>query len=145
MNRLRRPDENLAEAARKVMRFHFARMLAREPGTRSGEDIEALHEMRVATRRMRAAFEVFEQAFEPGVLKPYLKGLRQAGRMLGRVRDLDVMIDNARAYAAGLPEGHPGLAPLLEEWSTQRDAARIEMLAYLDGPDYDLSSGSTCS
>ncbi len=49
----------MSEAGRKTFRFHFRRMVYNEPGTRLGEDIEAMHDMRVATRRMRAAFRVF--------------------------------------------------------------------------------------
>ncbi len=97
------PDDVLSEAARKVMRYHFARVLQHEPGTRQGEDIEALHDMRVATRRLRAAFEVFADAFEPGYLKPYLKGLRATGRALGKVRDLDVFMEKAQHYLDSLP------------------------------------------
>ena len=52
-------SDNVAEAGRKVLRFHLARMIAREPGTREGSDPEELHGMRVATRRMRAAWRVF--------------------------------------------------------------------------------------
>jgi CHAD domain-containing protein len=130
-------DEPLAEAARKVMRFHFARMLSHEEGTRLGEDIEALHDMRVATRRLRAAFEVFEEAFEPGVLKPYLKGLRATGRALGKVRDLDVFMEKAQKYLAGIPEERrAGLDILLNDWKEQREAARAEMLAWLDSKEY---------
>jgi CHAD domain-containing protein len=127
----------LSEAGRKALRFQFARMLGQEAGTRLGDDIEALHHMRVATRRLRAAFEVFDVAFESGELKPYRRGLRQAGRALGKVRDLDVLMDKARKYIAGLPEDRrQGLDPLLEYWTAQRAAAREEMLAYLDGKDY---------
>jgi len=52
-------DDTMAEAARKTFTFHFQHMLYYEQGTREGEDIEKLHKMRVATRRMRAAFQVF--------------------------------------------------------------------------------------
>ena len=45
------------------MRFHLARMLAREAGTRDGRDLEDLHAMRVATRRQRAAWRVFGSTF----------------------------------------------------------------------------------
>ena len=55
-------EDHLAEAGRKVLRFHLAKMLAVEPGTRSGEDPEDLHKMRVATRRQRAAWRVFGDA-----------------------------------------------------------------------------------
>lgn len=130
-------SEPLSEAGRKVMRYHFAQMLRHEAGTRLGEDIEALHDMRVATRRMRAAFEVFEQAFEKRALKPHLNGLRATGRALGAVRDLDVFMEKAQKYIASLPEErHDGLEPLLKHWEEQRLAARASMLEYLDSAEY---------
>ena len=52
-------DDHIAEAGRKVLRFHLARMLDREDGTRSGIDPVDVHKMRVATRRQRAAWRVF--------------------------------------------------------------------------------------
>ena len=131
------PSDELAEAGRKVMRYHFAEMLRHEDGTRQGIDIEALHDMRVATRRMRAAFEVFSEAFEPGALKLHLKGLRATGRTLGQVRDLDVFMEDAQRFLAALPEGQSsGLDPLLLEWKDLREKARDEMLAYLDSQNY---------
>ena len=58
-------DDSIAEAGRKVLRFHFARMLLREPGPRLGGDAEELHGMRVATRRQRAAWRIFGDGFRP--------------------------------------------------------------------------------
>lgn len=133
------PGDSLAEAGRKVMRFQFAQVLRWEEGTRLGEDVEALHDMRVATRRLRAAFEVFKDAFEPGALKPYLKGLRATGRSLGAVRDLDVLMEKANLYLDTLREKQrSGLDPLLLAWGQQRDTARDQMLAFLDSPDYHI-------
>jgi len=130
-------DDLLSEAGRKVMRYHFARMLSYEEGTRLGEDIEALHDMRVATRRLRAAFEVFIDGFEPGALKPYLKGLRATGRALGKVRDLDVFMEKAQHYLATIHEDrHVGLDLLLAGWKEQREAARVEMLVWMDSKEY---------
>ena len=131
------PDDPMAEAGRKVLRFHFARMLAREEGARHGRDIEALHNMRVATRRMRAAFDVFGPWYRPRAMRPVLKGLRATGRALGRVRDLDVFMAQAQAYLGTLPaEERSGLEPLLEAWQARREQARTRMLAYLDGEAY---------
>jgi len=131
------PGDSLAEAGRKTMRFLFAHMLAHEKGTRQGEDIEALHDMRVATRRMRAAFEVYGMAFDKKTLKPHLNGFRQTGRALGAVRDLDVFMEKARKYIADLPEEqHHGLDPLLGHWADQREAARAKMLAHLNSRAY---------
>jgi CHAD domain-containing protein len=130
-------DDTLAEAGRKVMRFHFAEMLRYEEGTRTGEDIEDLHHMRVATRRLRAGFEVFNSAFEAGTLKLHLKGLRATGRALGTVRDLDVFMEKAERYLRSLPEGQEhDLDPLLETWHAQRDTARMAMLAWMNSAEY---------
>jgi len=131
------PDDPLSEAGRKVWRYHFALMLLNESGTRLGEDIEALHDMRVATRRMRAAFEVFGEAFTPKALKPHLKGLRATGRALGAVRDLDVFMEKAQHYLDSLPEEQRGgLQPLLDAWQAQRVTARARMEAYLNTAKY---------
>jgi CHAD domain-containing protein/transposase-like protein len=132
-----RPADSMAEAGRKVLRMHFARMLYHEPGTRLGENIEALHDMRVATRRMRAAFEVFGDYFKKGVMKTHLKGLRATGRALGPVRDLDVFLQKMHIYQEGLPdEQREGLTPLEASWQTQRKAARKKMLRFLDSQTY---------
>ena len=60
-------DDSLPEAARKVLIFHFIRMRAKEKGTRDGSDVEDLHQMRVSTRRMRAAWRVFDDAFKRAI------------------------------------------------------------------------------
>jgi CHAD domain-containing protein len=131
------PDDPMSEAGRATLRLHFWRMLDHEPGTRLGTDIEELHDMRVATRRMRAALEVFEPYFQADVVDSYERGLRRTGRALGPVRDLDVFEDKARAYLATLsPENQSGLDPLLAAWHDERVVAREAMLVYLDGNGY---------
>jgi len=130
------PDDAMSEAGRKTFRFHFRRMLYNEPGTRLGQDPEALHDMRVATRRMRAAFRVFGSYYDESVA-PYEKGLKQAGGMLGTVRDLDVFRQKVLGYRDTLSEAQRGgLDPLLAVLEARREAARREMLDYLDGRKY---------
>ncbi len=130
-------DDSMAEAAVKTFRFHLQRMLYHEPGTREGEDIEELHDMRVATRRMRAALQVFGDYLEPGKMTPFAKGLRRTGRVLGAVRDLDVFRDKAQRYLDTLPAAKQDrLDPLLAAWRVEREAARQKMIAYLDGERY---------
>jgi len=131
-------DDLLSEAGRKVLCYHFYQMLMHEEGTRLGEDIEELHDMRVATRRMRAAFEVFADAYTTKSLKKLLKDLRLTGRALGKVRDLDVFIEKARLYAERLPEEkRTDLEPLLSSWGQERESAREEMVKYLDSTKYE--------
>jgi CHAD domain-containing protein len=131
------PDDPMSEAGRKTFRFHYRRMVYNEPGTRLGEDIEALHDMRVATRRMRAAFRVFGDYYEPRAVAPYRKGLKRTGRALGRVRDLDVFRDKIQKHLATLPESQQdSLDALLAELEVCREAARERMVAYFDGKKY---------
>jgi len=130
-------DDSMAEAGRKVLRYHFLEMLLHEPGTRQGEDIEELHDMRVATRRMRAAFQVYGDYFQPKTTKVLLRGLRATGRALGPVRDMDVFIEKAGIYLDSLADdAHADLSPLIDQWHALRAASREKMLAHLDSDEY---------
>ena len=131
------PHDLMAVAGKKTLMFHFIQMLKNEDETIKGKDIEALHDMRVATRRMRAAFEVFQSEYNPKSIKPIMKGLRQTGRSLGEVRDLDVFMEKIEKYLDVLPkEKRSGLDPLLKIWQDQRTTQREKMISYLQGPQY---------
>ncbi len=131
------PDDTIAEAARKTLRFHLLRVILNEPGTRAGQDTEALHDMRVATRRMRTAFRVFAEALDADAMQPYLKDLRRTGRVLGYVRDLDVFRENAQTYLDTFTKGNmPDLSVLRQAWDAEYESARRGMLKYLDGERY---------
>lgn len=131
------PDDSLPEAARKVIKYHFVRMRGKEHGTRDGSDVEDLHDMRVATRRMRAAWRIFDDAFKPGRTRKLRRRLRILSDRLGAVRDLDVLIEGLEAYRLGLdPDQQPGLEPLLALWRRQRASARDLLIAELDSSRY---------
>jgi len=130
-------DDHIAEAGRKVMRFHLARMLDHEPGVRAGIDPVAVHKMRVATRRQRAAWRIFGEAYRPGRTKRYRRGLQETARRLGAVRDLDVQLEAADAYRAEHPTNDQrALEPLLASWRQHRDDARILLIRDLDSTNY---------
>jgi CHAD domain-containing protein len=130
-------DDLLAEAGRKVLRFHLARLLAREEGTRTGLRIEDLHGMRVATRRMRAAWRVFGDGFRLDRTRRMRGRLRELAARLGAVRDLDVLIEAARAHQATLLEADAAaFDPLVRAWSDDREVARQLLLRELDSPAY---------
>jgi CHAD domain-containing protein/transposase-like protein len=130
-------DDTMAEAARKTLTFHFQHMLYNEPGTRQGDDIEALHDMRVATRRMRAAFRVFDDYLDSKRLKPLRKGAKRTCQKLGTVRDLDVFWAKTEAYLERLPpERQSDLDMLRETWKAEHEEARENLIAYLDSDRY---------
>ena len=141
----------MGEVAFAVLRRQLAVVRAKEPGTRLGEDPEELHDMRVATRRLRAALSLFE-----GVLPVRAQVFRQelgwVAGLLGAVRDLDVQLENlagmehgAIATARGSP---PATADPLADLAVllERDAPRprTDMLSGLDSVRWErLAKGLT--
>jgi CHAD domain-containing protein len=131
------PDDSLPEAAHKVFDYHFGRLRAKEKGTRQGANVEDLHDMRVAARRMRAAWRVFDEAFRGGPTRKLRRRLRILSDRLGAVRDLDVLIENLESYRDGLDAAdRPGLEPLLSLWRRQREAAQQLLVEELDSNRY---------
>jgi CHAD domain-containing protein len=130
-------EDSMPEAACKVLDFHFSKMQRREAGTRTGADAEDLHDMRVATRRMRAAWRVFDGAFKAGKTKKLRRHLERLADRLGAVRDLDVLIGGVEAYGQAIDEEErPGLEPLLSVWRKQRATARTQLIGELDSDRY---------
>ncbi len=131
-------DDLMSEAGRKLLLVQFNEMLQHEQGTRQGDDIEDLHDMRVATRRMRAAFDVFSNFYTKKTVNKHLKGLRKIGRALGEVRDLDVLLEKTSKSLEKLSESErQSLDPLLSSWRQNRDTARQNLIQVMDSPAYE--------
>lgn len=79
----------LGEFAHQVIGEQFRRIVKYKKGVLADQDPEQLHQMRVGTRRLRTALQVFASAVK--LPKPgNAKQLRNLARVLGNVRDLDV-------------------------------------------------------
>ena len=131
------PSMSLGEVAFAVLRTQFAEMQNHEPGTRLGEDPEELHDMRVPTRRMRAAMKVFEEAL-PERASWLRDELRWVAHALGDVRDLDVQIERFQAWQEEADEECSGfLDRILTITHKRRAEARKNMLETLDSVRYE--------
>ena len=120
-----------------VLRRQFTAMLAKEPGTRLGDDIEELHDMRVATRRLRAALSLFADVLPETALNARDE-IGWVGQGLGAVRDLDVQIEQLDEWLdAAEPEDSEALATLRSLLQEQRETARTAMLEMLDSRRYE--------
>lgn len=132
-----RPDEPMAEAVRKIMARQYRVMLANEKGCRGGKSMDAVHDMRVATRRLRVAFRLFGAYYKRGLVRELETDLRKTGRTLGAARDLDVFNSTARQYLRAQPKPQRGeLDPLLASWKRQRQIAHRGLVDYFDSPRY---------
>jgi CHAD domain-containing protein len=93
--------------------------------------------MRVATRRQRAAWRIFGEAFRANRTAGHRSRLRDVAARLGAVRDLDVLLEGADAYRADLsPSEQRALEPLLAAWRLHREDARRLLLRELDSDGY---------
>lgn len=130
-------DLTAGQAGFAVMRKHFAVFLANEAGTRIGEDIEALHDMRVATRRLRAAMSAFGP-FLPPRTAGYRMQFGWIAAALGEVRDLDVQIERMAEWRADVSESQAASLDAVERLFVQRrHAARRRLLFALNSRRYD--------
>ena len=130
-------EDPMALVAWRVFSQQFARMLSLEKKTRKGEDIEALHDMRVAVRRMRAAAKVFEAYLDSKKLEPHIYGLRRTLGAVGDVRDLDVFQEKVEEYIKKLPSEHEhDLDPLFAVLAEEKEKARKNMLSYFNSEKY---------
>ncbi|MEP7198186.1 MAG: CHAD domain-containing protein [Chloroflexota bacterium] len=130
-------DEPITRAGRRIVRAQFDKLRACEDAVRDSAHVEALHDMRVASRRMRSLLRLLRPSYSPKELKGVLKPLRDLSRALGAVRDFDVLLENAGAYTDKLPTKRQGaLAPLLTDWQSRRAEAKQSLVGLLSGEPY---------
>jgi triphosphatase len=136
------PSMSAGEVAFAVLRRQFAEMRNHEGGTRLGEDPEELHDMRVPTRRMRAAIKVFRDAL-PERARWFGEELRWVAQALGEVRDLDVQIERLEGWKQEADEESSRLLDKIIRVTEKRRAeARKDMLAVLDSDRYEILESS---
>jgi CHAD domain-containing protein len=122
---------------RVALARQVADILAHDPGTRFGEDLEELHQLRVATRRLRAILRAARDLLDPAWSEPLRAELSWLGSMLGPVRDLDVLIERLREEIEGLePAERRAAARFLSLLDEDRDAVREAMLEAMSSTRY---------
>lgn len=126
--------ESMAEAGRGFLHHQLLKLRKAEPVAREGIDPEGVHDMRVATRRLRATLKLLgETVYDPETTDRYRKGLRRLANSLGATRDTDVFLEHLKEYIAALPEAdQAGLDPLRRELVHRHHKSRNTMLKALD-------------
>lgn len=123
------PDKTLEVCARQVIVHFFHEMMSHKTGASDGTDIEFVHDMRVASRRLRAAMDNFAACFQKEPFKKQYKQVRTITRTMGAVRDLDVLIARFQRELQTLSETEKGdIQRLIEHLQQKREDARKPML-----------------
>lgn len=135
--------DSISIAGRKILGFYLIRMLNNEAGTKKGDDVEALHDMRVAIRRMRVIIRLFEDFYDIDLISYLRKALQKTGKTLGRVRDLDVLIlmldDNFKGVTQyDSPDDRQFYNWIRSYWDGKRVLARDNMLTYLEDEKFQI-------
>jgi CHAD domain-containing protein len=96
------------------------------------DDIEGVHDMRVATRRLRAVLEIFAPCFDRQRLRDVLRDVKRLADALGERRDPDVHIDALEAFAAAAPgPDRAGVGVLVAGLREQQAIANDRLAAVL--------------
>lgn len=129
--------QTVSETLQVILRTNFEQLEEWEDAARSWEDIEGVHQTRVAFRRMRSALSIFRSAISRPVAKPWSDEMRDLANRLGRARDMDVFIDEALGGINGrLPlAGGDRLEHIARAF---REHAYEDVRAMLDGEQYAL-------
>jgi CHAD domain-containing protein len=141
-----------AQAAARVVAVRADELRQHSRGVLDTSDIERVHDMRVATRRLRAALEVFEPCFPRKRYKSALREAKALADALGERRDRDVTIAELERVAAGLTAAdRPGVESMIEELRAEQRTANdalapfvsAERLAALGGRLQELVEAAT--
>jgi CHAD domain-containing protein len=126
-------DAAYAEAAAKIVEVRTGELVEHAQGVLDTGDIERVHDMRVATRRLRAALEIFEPCFPA---KPYGRGLAEVKRLadaLGERRDRDVAIASLRAFNEQMAApDRRGVDSLIGKLRAEQEDANVALAPLVD-------------
>ncbi len=112
-------------------------ILSRDPGVRLGGESEDVHQMRVATRRMRSILRVARPLLRPEGLEPLRDKLGWLGQQLGKARDLDVQIAYFRSQARSIkPSDRKAFERFTEYLQSKRSKVQQQLLIQLRRPRY---------
>jgi exopolyphosphatase/pppGpp-phosphohydrolase len=132
-------DGSFRETMRALIGERWRVVWAAIPVAVKGTNIEGVHDVRVASRRLRAAMDVAEPAFPGKWYKSLHRTAKKITGALGEVRDRDVLLEALHAdRSTGPPVEHPGIDRLIDRIESERTLARAEMERFLrqlrDGP-----------
>lgn len=126
------PDQSYRSAMRALIGERWGAVWKAVPVAIAGENIEGVHDVRVASRRLRAAMDVAVECFPGSWYGSLHQVAKEITGALGEVRDRDVLIEHLTAEREQAAAGdRPGIDRLIARVIRERDAARSEMEHFL--------------
>jgi len=125
-------DDPVGAVAREAIAYYLQALQRQMAAARAGR-VEGVHQLRVATRRLRAALALFESALPRRAAKYASEELTWLGHTTGPVRDLDVLAAAAAKHGRLMADGAPPTM-LMRHVREQRAAAHAILVDALDAP-----------
>ncbi len=130
-------DRAWCDFAATMLARRLERMFAQKAGVLAADSVEPVHQMRVWSRRSRAAYELLLSCDDSKESQKLEQELKRIGNALAKARDLDVMIDNLEARAAKLPEDQRvGIQSFVGRLSSQRLDAQDGVISAMHRIDH---------
>jgi len=128
--------ETFAQSGQRMLEERMEKLLDWRDEVLKHEDIEAVHKMRVATRRLRATLDAFESCCNPQKFKKIYRQVKDMADLLGAARDTDVMLQGLHEKYEQVPveeqAGVQWLIDRLEIYRQQRQQELEDFFATLD-------------
>jgi len=125
-------EEPFAPAATQVVGVRAAEVFEQTQGVLDLKSPERVHDMRVATRRLRAAMEVFEPCFPRKRFRKALKEVKALADALGTRRDLDVEVEFLGKFdSEAKASDREGIAALLTALREERLRANDDLAPFV--------------
>jgi triphosphatase len=125
------PSRPSSEALRDIVEAATGQILHNWAVVLDNDDPEGTHEMRIGVRRLRSALKVMRPVADDQTLREFSGKARDLGRLLGELRDFDVLIMDIAGPAAAKRDGDPGLASLMAALDSNRTDCRARVRAEL--------------
>jgi len=131
-------EEPFAQSGRHMLLERTHKFLEWPKEVLKHEDVEAIHKMRVASRRLRAALDAYESCCDPQIFKKVYRQVKRAADALGAARDTDVMLLNLHAQLEHMKsEEQAGMQWLIARLETFRQQKQQELETFLHALDED--------
>jgi CHAD domain-containing protein len=128
-----RCGDPFAHVAARVISVRADELLEHSQGVLDTTDPEQLHAMRVATRRLRAAMEVFEPCFPRKRFRKTLKEVKAIADALGERRDRDVSISALAGFGEELTAAdRHGVLVMIDRLRDERSLANDRLVPFVD-------------
>ena len=131
------PGASARDVIKNALAESVANLLHHDPLVRTGRDPEAVHQARVATRKLRSNLRTFGSLLDPDWTEPLRSELGWLAFSLGAVRDREVLLERLRERAKSLPASDARSATsLLHLLEVEIDALRKKLGQDLDSNRY---------